>query len=219
MWKSMFVLVAFVAITAAVEAGDELTKALQTVSSADSYAFTLQDNPTGPGVEAKFQKGQPHYFKADRIEFFRKGDVLVYKQNDAWQKTRTGTLSDPLLILGASAKVRAARLPHEELAVLGKALTNVKKTAEKDGVLVTGDFAAEPARQLARSENRDLARGGTAKLWLAGDGRLAKYEIAIRVQGRLGNAEVDGTLIRTTSLSDLGKTKVELPAEAKKALE
>lgn len=206
-----------VAITAAaVNAGsDELAKALRGVTSADSYAFTVKESPAAPAVEARFQKGLPIAFKADRIEFFRKGEMLVYKQGGVWQRTRTGTLSDPLLIFGASAKVRVARLPHEELAVLGKALTNIKKTE----AILSGDFMAEAAKQLARSEDRDLARGGTAKLWLDGEGRLVKYEIAIRVQGVRGNAEVDGVMTRIVTVAELGKVKVEVPAGAKKALE
>ncbi len=211
MCSSLLVLAAF-----ALSAGpEELPKALRGVTGADSYSFTLRESPAAPALEAKYQKGVPVYFNADRIEFFRKGDLLVYKQKDVWQRTRTGTLSDPLLILAASAKVRAARLPHEELAVLGKALTNVKKTE----AILSGEFKAEAAKQLARSEDRDLARGGTAKLWLNTDGRLVKYEIAIRVQGVRGNAEVDGVITRIVTIADLGKVKVEVPAGARKALE
>lgn len=211
MGNSLLLLAAF-----AVSAGpEELSKALRGVTGAESYAFTLRENAAAPAVEAKYQKGMPIFLKADRIEFFRKGDLLVYKQKDVWQRTRTGTLSDPLLILAASAKVRATRLPHDELAVLGKALTNLKK----DGTALNGTFAAEAAKLLARSEDRDLARGGTAKLWLDGDGRLVKYEIAIRVQGVRGNAEVDGVITRIVTVADLGKVKIELPPGAKKALE
>jgi hypothetical protein len=46
-----------------------------------------------------------------------------------------------------------------------------------------------------------------------------KYEIAIRVQGTRGNAEVDGVMTRTVTINEVGKTKIELPAGAKKALE
>lgn len=214
-WTSMVAGSLILTFASAVHAGDDLAKALQAVSAANSYSFTLKDESANSSVEARYQKTLPLYAKADKIEFFRKADVLVYKQKDVWQKTRTGTLSDPLLILGASAKVRAIKLPHDELALLGKSLANVKKA---DAIL-SGDIPEEAAKRLARSEDRDLARGGTAKLWLDGDGRLVKYEIAIRVQGRRGNAEVDGTMVRTVTVGDLGKTKVEVPEGAKKALE
>jgi hypothetical protein len=46
-----------------------------------------------------------------------------------------------------------------------------------------------------------------------------KYRYTLRVQGRLGNADVDGTRTKTVNLSGLGTTKVEVPEAARKALE
>jgi len=197
----------------------ELTKALRAVTTAANYQFTVEESGAGGKVEGKFQKDSPICFLADRIEFFRKGDVLVYKQGDNWQKTRTGTLSDPLAILGASMKVRTARLPHEELAQLEKGLTKIRRAEEKDKVTITGDLSEKTARELARSEDRDLARGGTTRLVLDSKGNLTGYEIAIVVKGRLGNAEVDGVKTRAVTLGGIGSTKFELPTAAKKALE
>jgi hypothetical protein len=196
-------------------AGDELAKAIRPVIAAESYQFSVKTNGQAQAVEVKYQKGLPLFAQADKIDFFRKGEILVYKDGEAWQRTRTGTLSDPLCILGASAKVRSVRLPHEELAIVGKAL----KKVERNERLIAGEFDADAAKTLARTEDRDLARGGTAKLWFDGDGRLAKYEIAIRVQGRRGNAEVDGVMTTTVSLTNVGATKVIVPDAAKKILE
>jgi hypothetical protein len=195
-------------------AGDDPVKFLKPITGADSYAFSVSDQAQA-AVEVKYQKGVPLHCVADKIEFFRTDKVLVYKDKDVWQRTRTGTLSDPLRILAPSAKVRAVSLPHEELAILGKALGKLKKT---DGILI-GTFDEENAKKLARTEDRDLARGGTAQIWLDDKGNLSKYEIAIRVQGVRGNADVDGVMTRTVSVSGVGATKVELPAAAKKALE
>lgn len=199
--------------------GDDLAKAVKGLTEASSYRFTQQDGMVKSAVEVKYQKDSPLYCKADGIEFFRKADVLVYKQGDTWQRTRTGTLSDPLRILAASAKVRAVRLPHEELAVVGAALTNIKKTATKGEILLSGDLGEEAAKKLARTEDRGNARSGAAKLWLDAEGRLTKYEIAIRILGKRGNAEVDGTVTKTVTLAGVGATKLEVPAAVKKALE
>jgi hypothetical protein len=202
-------------------ADDDLTKAIEAVTGAESYRFTVASEGGGPAaaVEGTYRKGEPLSLKADRVEFFRRGEVLVYKQGDAWQRTRTGTLSDPLAILGASAKARSVRPPHEELALVRKVLGAAKKEETSRGVIFTGELSADDARGLARTEDRDLARGGTIHLWLDGRGRLTKYEIAIRVQGRRGNAEVDGTVTKTVTLSDVGTAKFEVPAAAKQALE
>jgi hypothetical protein len=202
-------------------ADDDLAKAIDAVTGAESYRFTVASEGGGPAatVEGAYRKGEPLSMKADRIEFFRRGEVLVYKQGDAWQRTRTGTLSDPLPILGASAKARAVRPPHQELALVRKGLIAVKKEEAKGSATISGDMTAEAARGLARTEDRDLARGGTIHLLLDGRGRLTKYEIAIRVQGRRGNAEVDGTVTKTVTLSDVGAAKFEVPTAARQALE
>jgi hypothetical protein len=201
-----------------VGADDDLARAIQSVTTAERYAFTLKDGP-GSEVEATFQKGSPLHFRADRIEFFRQGDVLIYRQGDAWQRTRTGTLSDPLPILGASAKVKAARAPHEELTSLAAGMTDVQKTARKDSVTYAGVLPEKVAKELARSEDRDLAQGGSVTVRVDAKGRLTGYEVSIQVKGRRGNADVDGTVTRTVTVSNVGTAKVELPAAARKALE
>jgi hypothetical protein len=202
-------------------ADDGLARALQGVTGASSYSFTVTEGMGAPAgvVEGKYQKGQPLYFKADRIEFFKLGDAMAYKHGGAWQKSRRGTLSDPLIILGGAAKVRAARLPHEELAGFEKYFKAVKKSQEKGETVYAGELTGEAVAKLVKTELRGVARSGTARVWVDAKGRLVKYQVAIKVQGRLGNAEIDGETTKTVTLSDVGATKVEVPMEAKKALE
>ena len=214
----------FLAAAPAASADDTLANALKQASAADSYAFTVEEKPgpgSGGGVEGKYQKGRPVFAKADKIEFFKQGEAVAYKEKDAWTRSRTGTLSDPLRVLGAVAKVRSLRLPHEEVAALANSAKAAKKSdAKEDGLTVyTAPLDAAAAQKLARSEHRSVARGGTAKFWVNADGKLVKYATAIKVQGRIGNAEIDGTVNKTVSLSGIGMTKVEVPAEAKKVLE
>jgi hypothetical protein len=209
-------LLAALAVPAADDEG--LAKALRAATGADSYAFTVRDTPGGE-VEGKYQKDRPVSLRADRIDFFKKGDALVYKQADGWHKAKTGVQSDPLIILGGSAKARGTRLPHDDLTGLEKRLRNLKKSEEKGQVVYSGELTEEGAKALAKSEDRDVARGGTAKLWLDDKGRPARYEIAIRLKGRRGNADVDGEATRTVTLKELGATKVEVPDEVKKLLE
>ena len=173
----------------------------------DSYTFRTEEQGGGPGpaVEGKYQKGQPAWFRAADVEFYRDGDRLAYRHGGRWLRSRTGILSDPLPVLAAAAAVRGARLPHEELAALDGHLQDVGP--------------AEAARVLARSEHRAVARGGTVRLWVDAGGHVTKYEIRIRLQGRLGDAEVDGTATRSVTLSGRGSTRVEVPAGARKALE
>lgn len=202
-------------------AGDaeELAGVLKKATGWDGYTFTVEEQPGS--LEAKYEKGKPLWCKADRLELFKKGDVVAYKDGDKWLRSRTGTLSDPLRVLGAVAKVRTARLPHEELPAIVKAAGAAQKEKERDGGLTvySARLGREAARALARSENQSVAREGTARFWVDADGRLVKYELTIRLQGRIGGAEVDGTVRKTVTLSAAGKTRVDVPAEAGKALE
>jgi hypothetical protein len=200
----------------------ELHKALHKTIAADSYAFTVNEQAGPPNVvEGKYQKGQPLYCKAEKIECFKKADAVVYREKDEWLRSKTGTVSDPLRVLGAIAKVRTLKVPHEELAVLAKVCKEVKKTAAKeDGLTVyASDLGAEAAKQLARTEHQGVAQGGSARVWVNGEGIVVKYAVSLRLQGRLGNAEIDGTASRTVTLGGLGATKVEVPDAARKALE
>jgi hypothetical protein len=152
--------------------------------------------------------------RADDIDFFREANVLVYRNGNVWAKTRTGTLSDPLPILAASAKVKAVRLPHEELVLLEKLVRKIK-SGTQDGFSAELDTAG--AQTLAYSKDREVARGGTVQFWLNVQGQISKYRLAIRIQGTRGNADVDGVVTRTVTVSHVGSAKVEVP-EAAKAL-
>jgi CubicO group peptidase (beta-lactamase class C family) len=198
----------------------EVAAALKKSAALENYAFTVEQLSGMAGaVEAKYAKGQPLWATADKVECYKQGDKMVYLDAGKWQRTKSGTESDPLRVLGAIAKVRTLRLPHEELAALEKHLRDVKKAADpEDGLTVyTADLTPDGAKALA-TEHKDVARGGTVKLWAGKDG-VMKYTVSIRVQGKVGNAEIDGTLARTTTLRQLGATKVEVPDAARKALE
>lgn len=208
-------------IAALALAGDtDLARAARALARADSYAFTVRDSGPGGEVQGRYQRGQPVALRADGVDFFRQGDRLVYRQGDAWQRPRTGTLSDPLPLLGATARVRSVvRLPHEEVTALVQALGGVRADREGGRTVFTGTLDPAAARAFARVEDRDLVQGGTASLRLDERGRMQEYRITVRLQGRRGNAEVDGEAVRTIALSGVGDTKVPVPEAARKALE
>src|SRR4051812_1130350 len=200
----------------------ELASAHRKAAAMDSYRFRVEETPArgpGGGVECKYQKGRPLFCRADGIDFYRQGEVMVYEQGGRWQRTRRGTVSDPLRILGASAKVTRVRLPHEELALLAGGLTGVKRTEKAKGATVyEAALTEEVVRKLAPSEFRVVARAGSARFRVNGDA-VVGYALTFRLKGSLGNAEVDGEATRTVSLDDRGSTRVELPAGAREALE
>jgi hypothetical protein len=202
--------------------GDKgLEAAAKKAAGMASYALVFTGPSPAKGVEAKYQKGQPLWCKADGIEFYRKGDVLVYLDGGAWKRSKTGVESDPLRVLGAAAAVRRVPLPHEELPGLVKDLTAVKKADGKlkGSAVYTGTLSREAAKKWAPTEVRGVAQGGTVQVWVEPGGVVVRYAVLLRVKGRLGGAEVDGTSARSVELRAVGSTKVDPPAAAKKALE
>jgi hypothetical protein len=204
------------------ETARELASAAAKTARAKSYTFRIEERGgRGPAavVTGAYQQGQPVSLKADGIHFFRKGEVLVYEQGGKWQRSKTGRESDPLRILGGAAKVRRARLPSEALPDLAGAFKTVTRSREKGVSIYSGPLTEQAVKKLAPTEFRSVARSGRAKAWVDGGGLLTKYEIEIRVQGRLGNAEVDTTVLRTTTLDEVGSVRLTVPAAVRKALE
>jgi hypothetical protein len=192
---------------------DDLRDAARKTAEQPGFSFTVKDGPGKP-LTGAWQKGKPLSVLADGVPFMRKGDVLVYKDAGKWQKTRTGTLSDPLRILGPSARVRTLVPPNEELARLAKAAKDVKK--EKGGYTVT--LTEEASKAWVPPSERGVAKGGTVRVRVAG-GMVTGYEVKVRLSGKRGDAEVKGEMTRTVELKDVGKAKVDVPAEAGKLLE
>jgi hypothetical protein len=199
-----------------------LTRAVRTAASLENYTFRAETEGGAPAaaVEGKYQKGRPVWFRSDGIEFFRDGEALAYRQGDRWLRSKTGIESDPLPVLGAAARVRAARLPHRELDRLDRHLRDVRRVAGKESAeaVYAATLDDEAVKWLAPSERRMVARDGTARLTVGKDGRVVRYEVRIRLLGRLGDAEVDGALARSVTISTGGNARVEVPEGAVEAL-
>jgi hypothetical protein len=205
------------------EVPKELARAVKKTTALTAYRFTIQEQAgqaTKGTVEGKYKKNQPIFFRADRIEFFKLGKALVYQEGNQWHKSKTGIQSDPLRILGAGAKVRGSRLPHEELAALGTHLTKAKKAdrKDKDHTVYTGDLSAAALKKLTPTEFAGLAQSGTGKIWINARGLVVKYAFTIKVKGRRGNAEIDGSTGKTVILDELGSAKVKVPEAAQNLL-
>jgi hypothetical protein len=204
------------------EDGARLGRAVRATSALESYSFRADTEGGAPAtaVEGKYQKGRPVWFRADGVECYRDGEALAYRQGDRWLRSKTGVESDPLPVLGAAARVRAARLPHQELDGLDRHLRDVR-LAEGEGpaeVIYAATLDDEAAKRLAPSAQRTVARGGTLRLTVGKDGRVVRYEVRIRLQGRLGDADLDGTWARSVTISVAGSTRVEVPDGAAEAL-
>ena len=111
--------------------------------------------------------------------------------------------------------------PHEEIAVIVAGGSELKA----EGEVVSGRLSETSAKLLLVHEGqRDrvpLQAGGTFRLWVRG-GALVKYETrlegVLRVDDSAGRREVRVNETSTTTLSEVGTARVEVPAEVRKRL-
>jgi hypothetical protein len=111
--------------------------------------------------------------------------------------------------------------PHEEIALIVAGAADLKV----EGEVVTGSLPETTAALLlvhaGQKEITPLRAGGTVRLWVR-NGTLVKYETRLEgvlsVEGSSGRRQVTVHQTATTTLSEVGTTKVEVPAEAKKKL-
>jgi hypothetical protein len=215
--KTIIGMACVLAFAVAARADEDLAAAVKKTSELKSYAFKSFQGPKKEAVlEAEYQAGQPSRFIADKVEFLRKEKVLIYQQDGKWHKCKTGIESDPLRILVPSAKVRQQTMPHEELAGFDKHFKAVKKAGKGE---YAGELTLEACRKLLAPGDRQLAKRGMATLHLDKNGLVREYQIAIDIEGRRGNAEVMGTVIRTITIESPGAVNIKLTDEQKKLLE
>lgn len=111
--------------------------------------------------------------------------------------------------------------PHEEIAVIVAGGSDLKA----EGEVVSGRLSETSAKLLLVHEGqRDrvpLQAGGTFRLWVRG-GALVKYETrlegVLRVDDSAGRREVRVNETATTTLSEVGTARVDVPAEVRKRL-
>ena len=167
------------------------------------------------------------------IEAVRKGDKVAVKSGDAW-KTGEELASDsgdgaPNPQRFMARGVQQAKLPATDAEELAGRVKDLKK----DGDAYTGVLTAEAIKQMFSFGGRrpggdgggagagpdTSGLKGTAKFWVK-DGVLSKYET--RVEGKMSfgrdGQERDINRATVTEIQEVGSTKIEVPAEAKKKL-
>ncbi len=227
----------------------DLSKAVQKFVGAASYAFkgeTKMDSPLGnlpqqvPALEGSWEKEMGlRATLGDRGEFFRQGDKFFVKQaGGEWQR-----LEDAQAPPAEGARPRGGRgfmqrmvrnlkAPHEEVQDVSKGFKALKKeekreaVGEKECTVYGGELTEEGVKdsplgkmlgQFGGAANATLS--GSAKAWVDGEGNLLKYEVSNRASLEFQGNPIEFSLVRTTSLTDVGKARVEVPDGVKKLLE
>jgi len=184
--------------------------------------------------EGKAERDGTAWVKTDAFEYMMAGGKTVVRPVSEWKPLRDdGSDVQRLLYQGLSG-ARPPRPPHEEFATWARSVMTVKRSETKEMIGDRGtrvyeiEFTSEHARELVQSlfpmgkwmDRIPLDRPtGSAKAWVDNDGRILKTEISAKIAGSLQGSQVQLVATRTTTFSDFDAAKVQIPDDARKALE
>lgn len=227
---------------ALVSEGDDLAAAAKKAAEMTNYTFRLEakgERSLGKGdgkpldVTGHYD-GSVIYFKS-KSDAYRKGETLVVQDKDGnWSKMEPpqkggGKAEGGVKPEGDKGQrgarmLLAVRAPHEECAGFETKFKEVAKAEEGGLAVYSGPLTEEAALDFAPRRpgggggKAQLATSGSAKVWVDGQGNIAKYEIAVTMKGTVKDKEIDATITRTVEISDVGSTKFEVPEGVSKLL-
>jgi hypothetical protein len=214
---------------------DDVTSAAQKLAAKDNYSWnTKVESPGGGGrfragpTDGKTEKGGVTFLSMARgentIEAVLKGDKGAIKTQDGWKtlsEATEGGDGQPNPGMFLARMLQNFKSPAADVESLAGKVKELKKAED----VYSGDLTEEGAKQLLTFGPR---RGGgdgptvsdakgSVKIWIT-DGVLSKYQT--KVQGKVSFNGNDRDVDRTTTveIKDVGKTKVEVPEEAKPKL-
>jgi hypothetical protein len=194
----------------------------------------------GPQVskfEGKFDATEGTYILTDAQEIVRIDAKTAIRPRGEWRvldesARGAGGGRIPGRMAGMLGGLRPPRAPHEELKDFGSTIEKVSSTGSKETVgesectVLAFDLTEEGAKasfplggMLGRfgGGNVDSKFKGKGKAWIA-DGALVKIETTATLSASFNNNDFEVTSARTTSIFDVGKTKVVIPEDARKAI-
>jgi hypothetical protein len=224
------VMLAATALIAA-DAKDEVTSAAKKLASADGYSWKSTSESAGGGggggggrgrmgpTQGKAAKDGTTYLTMERgdnnLEVVIKGDKGAIKTQDGWR-----SLSEAGEGEGANRFVAGMFQNYKAPAAEAQDLAAKAKDLKKDGDAYSGQLDAEAVKGLLSRGRRNVEASGSkgnVKFWVK-DGVLSKYEYNVQGTMTFNNNEREINRTTTVEIKDVGKTKVEVPEEAKKKL-
>ncbi len=166
------------------------------------------------------------------MEAVRKGDKVAVKTGEEWKSAEelaadTGD-GAPNRRGFMGRMVQQAKLPASDAQELAGRVKDLKKEGDAYSATLTADAIKQMFTFGGRRPGGDAGGAGgpdtsglkgTAKFWVK-DGVLSKYET--RIEGKMtfgqNNREREINRATVTEIQEVGSTKIELPAEAKKKL-
>jgi hypothetical protein len=199
-----------------------------------------------PNFDGKYHKDSGLLLTiGDRGEFFRKGDKNFVKTAQAdWTELDKAQLGGAGGGQGGNRArggqmgrmmIKNMKSPHEEAKDLPKSFKEIKKEekadklGDKECAVYGGDLSEEgiKASPLGKMIGQLGALGGGAqnaemsgkgRLWIDADGTLVKYELTTKVSVDFQGNTIEFSMVRSTEITGIGKTQVEVPEAVQKLL-
>ena len=227
----------------AADLADEVKSAAKKLADKPNYSWSVKAESAQQGQGRGF--GAPPSGKTEKdgytlltytmgertIEAVRKGEKVAVKNGEEWKSAEElaadsgdGGFNRQRVMARMVQQVKLPATDAQELA--GRV-----KDLKKDGDAYSGAMTADAIKQMfafgGRRPGGDAGGAGgpdtsglkgTARFWIK-DGVLSKYET--RVEGKMtGRDNQDREINRATitEIQEVGSTKIEVPAEAKKKL-
>jgi hypothetical protein len=228
----------------AADLADEVRAAAKKLADKPNYSWSVKVESAQQGQGRGF--GAPPSGKTEKdgytmltytmgertMEAARKGDKVALKSGEAWKSAEelaadTGD-GGPNRQRFMTRMVQQVKLPASD----AQELAGQVKELKKEGDAYAGALTADAIKQMFTFGGRrpggdgggaggpdTSGLKGTAKFWVK-DGVLSKYET--RIEGKMtfgqNNREREINRATITEIQEIGSTKIEVPAEAKKKL-
>jgi hypothetical protein len=219
---SLFALATFSVLASDPSPKEQVAAAAKALATKPSYSWKTtvvvpESARFKPGpTEGKTEKDGFTYvtmsYGDNLTEAAMKGDkAVITDQDGAWRTASELEGGEGReRFLGRMARgLRAPATQVTDLLALSKEL-------KKDGDVYSGELTEEGAKKQFRFGEPQNPKG-SIKFWLK-DGALTKFEIKVEGKMDFNGEEYDASRTSTTEIKDVGATKVNVPAEAKKKL-
>jgi len=241
----LFSLAALFALPAwAADLADEVKAAAKKLADKPNYSWSVKVESAQQGQGRGF--GAPPSGKTEKdgytllsytmgertLEAVRKGDKVAVKNGEEWKTAEelTANAGDGAPSRGGfmARMVQQVKLPASDAQELAGRVKDLKKEGDAYSAALTADAIKQMFSFGGRRPGGDAGGAGgpdtsglkgTAKFWVK-DGVLSKYET--RIEGKMtfgqNNREREINRATITEIQEVGSTKIEVPAEAKKKL-
>jgi len=214
----------------AADVKDDLTAAAKKLGEQANFSWKTtvtvpEDSPFHPGpTDGKVEKDGyldvKSSFGDNSYEIVKKGDKVAFTNPDGGWQTPAEAKGDQGPGRFMADMARNLNTPAEQAVEIAGGVKELKA----DGDTVGGDLTEDGAKNLLRFRRGGgggptiTEAKGSAKFWLK-DGVLVKYEFKVSGKVEFNGNEMNQDRTTTVEIKDVGTTKIEVPAEAKKKLE